>query len=198
VTARAFETLLDAVADSGGADISYVGVSMPQVLAATPRMLAKARAAGVDMVYLVGGFDPVTKRAFTGNDAKALGRAHTCIEKLHAAGIEPYTSFLIGNDDDDLGTVDRMLEFAEAAGIRKAEFAVFTPYPGTPAWQNLREAGRIIDTQWNHYNDANVVFRPARMSPDELTGAYLRLWRDFYAGKEELKSLSRDERTIQF
>jgi radical SAM superfamily enzyme YgiQ (UPF0313 family) len=197
-TARAFETLLDRVAEEGGADISYVGVSMPQVLAATPRMLAKAKAAGVDMVYLVGGFDPVTKRAFTGEDPKMLARAHACIAKLDAAGIEPYTSFLLGNDDDDLGTVDRMLEFAAAAGIRKAEFALFTPYPGTPAWQNLRAAGRITDLQWNHYNDANVVFRPARMTSDELTEGYLRLWRDFYRGKEHLKSLSRDERTIQF
>lgn len=197
-TARAFEDLLDAVAVSGGADISYVGVSMPQVLAATPRLLGKAKAAGVDMVYLVGGFDPVTKRAFTGSDPKMLARAHACIEKLHAAGIEPYTSFLIGNDDDDVGTVDRMLEFAEASGIRKAEFAVFTPYPGTPAWQNLRAEGRILDTRWSRYNDANVVFRPRRMTPDQLTDSYLRLWRDFYRGKEHLKSLDRAERTIQF
>lgn len=197
-TAKAFETLLDAVAERGGADISYVGVSMPQVLSATPRMLKKAKAAGVDMVYLVGGFDPVTKRAFTGKDEKMLDRAHTCIQRLHDAGIEPYTSFLIGNEDDDLGTVDRMLQFAESSGIRKAEFAVFTPYPGTPSWHRLLSEGRIIDTQWKHYNDANVVFRPAQMTPEQLTGEYLRLWRDFYRGKDHLRALSRDERTIQF
>lgn len=198
VTARAFETLLDAVAERGRANISYVGVSMPQVLSSTGRMLAKAKKAGVDMVYLVGGFDPVTKRAFTGKDPKALTRAKDCIARLLDAGIEPYTSFLIGNDDDDVGTVDRMLEFAEGAKIRKAEFAVFTPYPGTPAWIRLKDAGRILDTRWYRYNDANVVFRPAQMTPDELTECYLRLWRDFYHGKEHLKSLDRAERTIQF
>ena len=40
--------------------------------------------------------------------------------------------------DDDEGTVDRMLEFAARTGIRKAEFAIFTPYPGTP--------GRVPDS----------------------------------------------------
>jgi radical SAM superfamily enzyme YgiQ (UPF0313 family) len=168
------------------------------VLSATPRLLAKAKKAGVDMVYLVGGFDPVTKGAFTGKDERALTRAHTCIARLHDAGIEPYTSFLIGNDTDDLGTVDRMLEFAHGAAIRKAEFAVFTPYPGTPAWHRLCGEGRIFDTRWSHYNDANVVFQPAQMTADELTGEYLRLWREFYRGKEHLRSLDKAERTIQF
>ena len=197
-TARTFETLLDAVAERGEADISYVGVSMPQVLSTTPRLLGKARKAGVDMVYLVGGFDPVTMRAFTGQDPKQLERAYECIRRLDDAGIVPYTSFLLGNEDDDVGTVDRMLEFAAKAKILKAEFAVFTPYPGTPAWKKLLAEDRLLHRTWSKYNDANVVFRPAKMTPDQLHQGYLRLWRDFYAGKENLKKLSRDERTIQF
>jgi radical SAM superfamily enzyme YgiQ (UPF0313 family) len=178
--------------------ISYAGISMPMILAAQPSLLARARAAGIDTFYLVGGFDPITMHAFTAGGAKALARAHQAVAKCHDAGIEPYTSFLLGLDDDDEGTVDRILEFAARAKIRKAEFAVFTPYPGTPSWRRLLVGERILHRDWSLYNDANVVFRPARMTPEQLHRGYLRLWREFYADRSRLQGMSAAERTIQF
>ncbi len=186
------------ISDGTVARISYVGISMPMIIATPMPLLQKARRAGVTMFYLVGGFDPVTMRAFTGNDPKQLERAHTAIAKCHEAGIEPYTSFLYGLDDDDEGTVDRMLEFAAASKIRKAEFAVFTPYPGTPSWHRLVKEDRILTREWRKYNDANVVYRPAKLTPDQVTQGYLRLWRDFYADKRHFLEATHDERTIQF
>lgn len=178
--------------------ISYIGISMPMILAAPPRWFELARAAGVEMFYLVGGFDPVTTRAFTGKDDRALARARAAIQKSWDNGIEPYTSFLLGNEDDDEGTVDRMLEFATASRIQKAEFAVFTPYPGTPAWHRLLAEDRILTRDWSLYNDANVVFRPKGMTPEALHQGYLRLWREFYASRPEQALRSEAERTIQF
>lgn len=178
--------------------ISYIGISMPMILAAPPKAFALARKAGVEMFYLVGGFDPVTTRAFTGEDPRALQRATDAIRKSWDHGIEPYTSFLLGNDADDEGTVDRMLQFSMDAGIRKAEFAVFTPYPGTPAWRRLVAEDRILTREWGRYNDANVVFRPKRMTPEALHDGYLRLWKEFYAVRPEEGLRPDAERTIQF
>ena len=185
------------VARGAPATISYIGISMPLILTSQPSMLQLAKRAGVDMFYLVGGFDPVTRGAFTGKDPKNLARAYEAIARSLDAGIEPYTSFLLGNEDDDEGTVDRMLEFAAKSGITKAEFAIFTPYPGTPAWTRLKQEGRIFDEHWGHYNDANCVFEPKRMTADQVTEGYLRLWREFYAGKS-FAHTSVAERTIQF
>ena len=191
--------LFDYIAASGGAaEISYVGISMPMILASSHRTLARARAAGVRMFYLVGGFDPVTRGAFTGQDPKALARAEAAIARCHDLDIEPYTSFLIGNDEDDEGTVERMLEFARRTGIQKAEFAIATPYPGTPRWHQLSASGRILTREWRLYNDANVVFRPKHFTPDALQMAYLRLWREFYQDKQGFSQRSVYERTIQF
>jgi len=196
---RRLGELFEHVIEAGSeAPISYVGISMPMILCTAPSFFETARRAGVTMFYLVGGFDPITTRAFTGRHPKALERARAAVAKCLDAGIEPYTSFLLGGDDDDVGTVDRMLEFAEAAGIRKAEFAIATPYPGTPQWSQLVAQDRILTRDWSRYNDANVVFRPARMTPEELTEGYLRLWRGFYADRSDLGALSEAERTIQF
>jgi radical SAM superfamily enzyme YgiQ (UPF0313 family) len=180
------------------ASVSYLGISMPMILATPDSVLRQMRAVGIRMFYLVGGFDPITRNAFTGNDATATSRAYEAVKKALDAGIEPYTSFLVGNEDDEDGTFDRMLAFADAAHIRKAEFAIMTPYPGTPVWTRLVREGRILTRDWSKYNDANVVFRPARMTSERLLEGYLYLWREFYRSRKSLSKLSREERTIQF
>jgi radical SAM superfamily enzyme YgiQ (UPF0313 family) len=199
VAQRKFGELLDALAARGGpARVSYLGTSMPMVLTTPESMLRRMRAAGIDMFYLVGGFDPITTRAFTGRDPGAKQRALDAVKRSLDHGIEPYTSFLVGNDDDDDGTFDRMLAFADEAGIRKAEFAIMTPYPGTPSWHRLVREERILHRDWSRYNDANVVFQPLQMTPERLLEGYLYLWREFYRSRQGLRALEREARTIQF
>lgn len=196
---RHFGALIDALQERGKtAAISYVGISMPMVLATPSPFLNRLREAGVRMFYLVGGFDPITRGAFQGTDPKAWQRALDALNKCHDHGIEPYTSFLVGNDEDDLGTFDRMLELAEVTGIAKAEFAILTPYPATPIYRRFEAEGRLLHRDWSRYNDANVVFRPRKMSPDQLLEGYLYLWREFYRSRKHLAALPHEERTIQF
>lgn len=196
---RRFMELLELLTARGHeAPVSYLGTSMPLVLATASAQLTRLRAAGVRMFYLVGGFDPITTRAFTGKDPKALERAYATIEKCHAHDIEPYTSFLVGNDDDDEGVFDRMLEFADRAGIKKAEFAIRTPYPDTPTFHQMVREDRLLHRRWSKYNDANAVFQPAQMSPERLEEGYLYLWREFYRSRQSLSKLGHRQNTIQF
>jgi radical SAM superfamily enzyme YgiQ (UPF0313 family) len=196
---RRLVELLDALAArERPCEISYLGTSMPLLLAAPDLVLQRLRRAKVSMFYLVGGFDPITRGAFTGKDQAAYTRAVDAIRKAWDHGIEPYTSFLVGNEDDDEGTFDRMLEFADRAGVRKAEFAIMTPYPGTPVFRALTEQGRILHHDFSRYNDANVVFRPKHMTPDRLLEGYLHLWREFYRSRRDYSGLTHAERTVQF
>jgi len=197
---RAFlETVLRLQGEGVPVKISYLGISMPMILNLDPTLLTQMRETGMDRFYLVGGFDPITRGAFGPGDPKALANAYTVIERCHDFGIDPYVSFLAGNEEDDEGTFDRMLEFAKKAKIGLAEFAVSTPYPGTPIWHRYQAEGRIFDTTWKHYNDANVVFNPHKMSAERLQEGYIYLWKEFYRGRqEEFAEREHQRSTIQF
>jgi len=200
---RAFRALLNKVIELQGEGhdvrISYVGISMPMVLNLDPTVVELLRATGMDRFYLVGGFDPITRDAFGKGDPAALEKARRAIQRCHDAGIHPYVSFLIGNEGDDEGTFDRMLEFAKSMKIDLAEFCISTPYPNTPLWHRYVKEERIFDRTWRRYNDANVVFRPHKMSPERLAEGYQYLWREFYKGRvQELFDRARLRKAVQF
>jgi radical SAM superfamily enzyme YgiQ (UPF0313 family) len=182
----------------GHEKVSYIGISMPMILHIDASLLAEMKSAGLERFYLVCGFDPVTRKAFGEGDPRAMSDAVACITKCLDYGVEPYTSLLVGNETDDEAVFDRTLEFTEKAKVPKTEFAIFTPYPGTPAWHALTAQDRIFDFDWSHYNDANVVFHPKQFSADRLLQGYLYLWREFYRSKMGLRELGHADRTIQF
>jgi len=178
--------------------LSYLGISMPMVLSLDPTLLTLMRQSGMDRFYLVGGFDPITRQAFGTGDPAAMEKAERTIARCRELGIDPYVSFLVGNADDDEGVFDRMLEFCTRTGVDLAEFAISTPYPGTPIWKRYEAEGRIFDRTWKHYNDANVVFKPHKMSALRLQEGYIYLWREFYQGRQELRTREHTRGTIQF
>lgn len=66
----------------------------------------------------------------------------------------------------------RTVQWIEAARLECATFHILTPYPGTPLFARLNAEGRILHQDWDLYDTAHVVFRPARMSERELAEGY--------------------------
>ena len=54
------------------------------------------------------------------------------------------------------------------------------------ARDRLHDAARIFHSDGSKYNDDNVVFRPARMSPERMLEDYLHRWREFYCVRPAL------------
>ncbi len=91
------------------------------------------------------------------------------IKRLHNNGIFMNASFIFGFDHDDVSIFEKTLEFARQTGLIGCIFNILTPYPGTALYNNLNKEDRIIDKDWSHYHGKNhVVFKPAKMTEDEL------------------------------
>jgi radical SAM superfamily enzyme YgiQ (UPF0313 family) len=116
-----------------------------------------------------------------------VGRYRAGIGRLHNHGIGVSAGFVFGFDHDDAGVFERTLEFAEQTGIDACNFKILTPYPGTSLYERMEREGRIIDKDWSHYRGkTHVVFRPRRMTPDDLLAGFKWIrhqcysWRSIY------------------
>lgn len=155
--------------------------TVPSVL--KPGLLEKAANAGLRSLFV--GFENLNptnlqQHAKTQN----LGRDYdAAIRRIHGQGIMVNGSFVFGMDDDEESVFARTTEWAVRQGIETATFHILTPYPGTVLHQRMQNAGRLLHSNWDHYDTRHVVYQPARMTADALEAGYRRAYREFYSWK---------------
>jgi radical SAM superfamily enzyme YgiQ (UPF0313 family) len=94
------------------------------------------------------------------------------VEIFHRNGIQVNGSFVLGFDHDEAGTFEKTVNWIEANRLECATFHILTPYPATPLFRQFEREGRLLHRNWSKYDTAHVVFRPNRMTPDELADGY--------------------------
>ena len=145
-----------------------------------PGLLEKAVEAGLRSLFV--GFETLSSANLTEQRKwQNIGRDYeAAIRRLHEHGVMVNGSFVFGMDEDDTSVFDRTVEWAIEQGIETATFHILTPYPGTRLYDRMARAGRILHHDWDLYDTRHAVFRPARMTPEELEEGYWRAYRDFY------------------
>ena len=89
---------------------------------------------------------------------------------------------MFGFDHDDVGIFRSMANFLDDACVDVATVSMVVPMPGTPTFRRLHADGRILTTDWSKYDGKkHCVFRPARMSPEELVAGTEWASRQFYS-----------------
>jgi radical SAM superfamily enzyme YgiQ (UPF0313 family) len=105
----------------------------------------------------------------------------------HRIGI--HGSFIFGFDGDDRTVFKRTVEFVQRNNIELPTFSILTPFPGTPLRKRLEEEGRVLDRDWSRYDMSHVVFRPKKLSIQELQEGYLWAQKYTCAPRSILKRL---------
>jgi radical SAM superfamily enzyme YgiQ (UPF0313 family) len=110
-----------------------------------------------------------------------LRRDYTAaVRRLHDLGVMINGSFVFGMDGDDESVFARTVDWAIEHGIETATFHILTPYPGTALYARMAAQGRLTETDWDLYDTRHTVFRPARMSGQQLEVGYRWAYRRFY------------------
>ncbi len=94
------------------------------------------------------------------------------VEIFHRNGIQVNGSFVFGFDDDTPDVFAQTVDWIENNRLECATFHILTPYPGTPLFRQLEQEGRLLHKDWDRYDTAHVVFRPKRMTPEQLEAGY--------------------------
>jgi radical SAM superfamily enzyme YgiQ (UPF0313 family) len=105
------------------------------------------------------------------------------VEQLRAYGLQTWAAFTLGHDHDTPESLRDTLAFAKGSHFAFAAFNILMPYPATPLYRRLEAEGRLLfdGNWWVHpdYRFNHAAFRPAHMTPGELTEIGLESRRSF-------------------
>ena len=148
-------------------------------MAGDPGYLEEAYRAGCRSLFV--GFESLSPENMRENNKPvnaATDYTQAC-RRFHDAGIMVNGSFVFGFDGDGTDVFDRTVEFAIQSKILTATFHVLTPLPGTRAFDRLDAQGRLLHRDWSYYDTDHAVFRPRRMTPEQLEAGHKRAYREF-------------------
>lgn len=120
------------------------------------------------------------------------------IERLHERKIALMGCFVFGFDSDTQETFREVAEFAIDAGIDLPRFAALTPFPGTPLFRRMKDEGRLLTEDWSLYDGQHVVFRPARLTPDELQRGIEWTWKHVYSYPSIARRLAKSRTLLNY
>jgi radical SAM superfamily enzyme YgiQ (UPF0313 family) len=120
------------------------------------------------------------------------------VTKLHRYGIGVKASFIIGFDNDDISVFAKMARFITRSNFDSVYFSILTPYPGTRLFQKMESEGRLLHKSWEKYDTSHVVFRPQKMTTEQLEKGYLYLYKKALSMKSIALRLARGRTNPQF
>ncbi len=111
------------------------------------------------------------------NKSTTLGQARRTVAMTRKAGIQIIGFFMLGVPGDTEASIDQTIRFASMLKIDFAKFTVFSPFPGTKIYEELREQGKLPDSlPWESYTSYPSREIPAAYIPEGLTnGDIMRL-----------------------
>ena len=143
-------------------------------------VVEEAAAAGLRSLFV--GFETLSSSGLeAAGKSQNLGRSYReVVRRLDSLGIMINGSFVFGLDGDDGDVFPRTVDWAVQAGITTATFHILTPYPGTALFTDMAARNRIETQNWDLYDTRHVVYRPSRLSPEELKRGYDWSYEAFY------------------
>ena len=97
---------------------------------------------------------------------------------LQKIGIDIKAMYIIGLPSDTEQTYLKTLNFSKKISSTYAQFSVFTPYPGTPAFQNYKD--KITASKYEDFNQWKLVFKHDHFSQNKIRELLDFSYRDYY------------------
>ena len=156
-------------------------------IAENDMLLKKAAESGCYGLFI--GFESLSQKTLQSyhKTSNQVHRYRDLIRKIHDQGIGIEGSFILGSDDDDDSSFRQVLDFCEENKIDAAVFAILTPYPGTRIYEQYVQENRILSRDWDLYDMGHVVFRPKRMTVEQLQEGHDWTNRRFYSYRSMFK-----------
>lgn len=133
-----------------------------------PELLSLMKKSGCKGLLM--GFESIRQKTLASvNKNKNMGKKYSeVVDILHDHGILVQACFVYGFDSDDISVFEESADYIVNAKFDLPQISIFTPFPGTPVFDKLESQDRILTRNWSLYNGQNVVFKPNKMTVEDL------------------------------
>ena len=137
------------------------------------------------------GFESIMPECLkeVGKSFNLVSKFNDYIKRIHDSGISIERAFIFGFDHDDKSVFERTLDFMNKTKIDFAQFGILTPFPGTKLQERLKSENRIISEDWTKYDISHTVFKPAKMTVEELDSGRQLIEDEFYSLKGTIRRM---------
>lgn len=115
-----------------------------------------------------------------------LEQVRNAIRLTKKYGIKTHASYMFGNPEETLETINRTIDFANELDTDFAQFCIATPYPGTELWNIVLKDNLITDfdySKFTHYY--SPVHARKGISSDKLKEIQRKAYDNYRKGKQE-------------
>jgi len=153
-------------------------------------LLVLAKEAGC--IYLFIGLESFSAEslASVNKEINNVAGYRGTIKLIHRCGISVWAGIIFGFDTEYQDVFKNALRACEQLGIDGVTPSILTPLPGTPIFDEWKNDGRLLYSDWTYYNGkTRVSFQPKHMTAEELYGGYMWFRKHFYSFRSILKRL---------
>jgi anaerobic magnesium-protoporphyrin IX monomethyl ester cyclase len=145
-------------------------------------LLGMLKSAGCWMISL--GIESGAGEILLRHKTKAdLAEMQTAVKNIQKSGLRAKGLFMMGLPGETEKTIKVTTDFIESLKLDDMNMTKFTPFPGSPIYQNIQEEGSFKEN-WKLMNCLNFVFIPKSIeSKNQLDQLYKQSIRRFYTGK---------------
>jgi radical SAM superfamily enzyme YgiQ (UPF0313 family) len=157
-------------------------------IARDPELVKLMQDAGCFSVYI--GFESINPKTLVlFNKGQGIEDIEKSIRLIKQHSINIHGMFVLGSDTDDIQTIRNTQKYAKELDINSIQFLMLTPLPGTPVFEELKQQGRLIHTDWSKYDAHHAVFEPKLMTAFELHNETLKAMAKFYSWRSIFRNL---------
>jgi radical SAM superfamily enzyme YgiQ (UPF0313 family) len=146
-----------------------------------PEILALCQKSGCRGLFI--GFETLSHETLSavGKKVNRPEKYYDVVQRIHDHGIGIDGSFVFGFDTDDDAVFAQTVEFVLKTKLEVAYFSVLTPYPGTRLYKRMVAENRLLTGDWSQYDANQVVFRPKKLTPEQLQQKYYLALKEVYS-----------------
>ena len=129
-------------------------------------MITLLATAGLELVYV--GVESSNMNVL--KDMKRFTIKHDeqykVIKKCEDAGIKVKTMFIFGSPEETEETILDTIEYSKYLPSLYAQYSIFTPYPGTPIYNEYKE--KVYEKKFENFNQYKLVFKHKNLSEEQI------------------------------